>query len=55
MKKNRAMSAQIDQLAEYENMERPSGEDATRPSLLVRLRDHSDAAAWRTFASRTPP
>jgi len=36
-------------------MERPSGEDATRPSLLVRLRDHSDAAAWRTFALTYAP
>jgi RNA polymerase sigma-70 factor (ECF subfamily) len=31
-------------------MEQPSGEDLTRPSLLVRLRDHTDADAWRTFA-----
>ena len=30
-------------------MEQPSGEDLTRPSLLVRLRDHADADAWRTF------
>ncbi len=31
-------------------MEQPCGEDVTRPSLLVRLRDHADAEAWRTFA-----
>ena len=31
-------------------MEPPPGEDLTRPSLLVRLRDHADAEAWRTFA-----
>ena len=31
-------------------MEPPPGEDLTRPSLLMRLRDHADAEAWRTFA-----
>jgi RNA polymerase sigma-70 factor, ECF subfamily len=31
-------------------MEKPCDEDATRPSLLMRLRDRTDAEAWRTFA-----
>jgi RNA polymerase sigma factor (sigma-70 family) len=31
-------------------MEQSSGEDVTRPSLLIRLRDHADAEAWRMFA-----
>jgi RNA polymerase sigma-70 factor (ECF subfamily) len=31
-------------------MEKASHDDATRPSLLVRLRDHADAEAWRSFA-----
>jgi len=30
-------------------MEKPRDEDATRPSLLMQLRDHADAEAWRTF------
>ena len=31
-------------------MEKPRDEDATRPSLLMQVRDHADAEAWRTFA-----
>jgi RNA polymerase sigma-70 factor, ECF subfamily len=31
-------------------METPPSDDATRPSLLVRLRDHADTEAWRIFA-----
>jgi RNA polymerase sigma-70 factor (ECF subfamily) len=31
-------------------MEKPCDEDATRPSLLMRLRDRTDQGAWRTFA-----
>ena len=31
-------------------MEKPRDEDATRPSLLMQLRDHADAEAWQTFA-----
>jgi RNA polymerase sigma-70 factor (ECF subfamily) len=36
-------------------MEQPSGEDVTRPSLLIRLRDHADAEAWRMFALTYAP
>lgn len=36
-------------------MQTGSPEDATRPSLLLRLRDTSDSEAWRTFVETYAP